>query len=80
MIVRRKDGTLESLTREDYLTDDIYYMKCADLKGITLEALDNSIQMDKILSDITASSTTKPPNNSHRPCTKSRHRINSTEK
>ena len=80
MIIRLKDSSLVVLSREDCLTDDDYYMKCANAKGVLVESPEyGSEQMNKIINNVTMpiKSSNKPidcSSNVH----KYRQRTNST--
>lgn len=66
MIVRNKDGSLESVNRKDFLSDDSYYVKYAILRGVIVESPNyGSVQMNRIIDEITNNTKT-----SNAPCIK----------
>ena len=81
MIIRSKDGELTVVSQEDYNTDDAYYMKCASVKGVTLESPDHgSEQLNKIVGDITRNAKSRPVEHNKHHSGKYRPRMNSIEK
>jgi hypothetical protein len=81
MIIRSNDGELTVVSQEDYNTDDAYYMKCASVKGVTLESPDHgSEQLSKIVVDITSNARPRPVQRKKQHSGKYRPRMNSIEK
>jgi len=62
MIIRNTDGGLEVIHRATHFTDDAYYMKYANTKGIMIESPNHgTAQMNKIVAEITSSTNTPQP-------------------
>ena len=81
MIIRSKDDELTVVSKDDYNTDDAYYMKYASVKGVTLESPDRgSEQLNKIIGDITSNANSQPTECIKKHSSKYRPRMNSIEK